>query len=112
MIRHSQKSSRHWFSIYQLVERYLEEQRTENDSGEYQNSQKPLILLRHEGLPPLLHPGEVERLSLSSASSTLQAFIEGSSLGEFHTRLGMLLSFHCHLLLVPDRPGRGSYGEV
>uniref|UniRef100_A0A3B3CZB6 Midasin n=1 Tax=Oryzias melastigma TaxID=30732 RepID=A0A3B3CZB6_ORYME len=77
MIRHSQKSSRHWFSIYQLVERYLEEQRT-----------------------------EVERLSLSSASSTLQAFIEGSSLGEFHTRLGMLLSFHCHLLLVPDRPGR------
>ncbi|RVE63485.1 hypothetical protein OJAV_G00136730 [Oryzias javanicus] len=87
MIRHSQKSSRHWFSIYQLVERYLEEQRTENDAGE-----------------------QVERLSLSSASATLQAFIEGSSLGEFHTRL-MLLSFHCHLLLVPDQPGRGSTSD-
>uniref|UniRef100_A0A3P9MDK6 Midasin n=1 Tax=Oryzias latipes TaxID=8090 RepID=A0A3P9MDK6_ORYLA len=79
MIRHTQKSSKHWFAIYQLVERYLEEQRTEHNA---------------------------ERLSLSSASSTLQAFIEGSTLGEFHTRLQMLLNFHCHLLLVSDQPGR------
>uniref|UniRef100_A0A3Q3NKD3 Midasin n=1 Tax=Labrus bergylta TaxID=56723 RepID=A0A3Q3NKD3_9LABR len=79
MKRHTQKSTKHWFSIYQLVERYLEEQRTDE---------------------------EVERLSLSSVTSTLQAFMEGSTLGEFHTRLSTLLSFHCHLLLVPDQPGK------
>ncbi len=33
--------------------------------------------------------------------------MEGSTLGEFHTRLAMLLSFHCHLLLVPNQPGKG-----
>lgn len=53
-------------------------------------------------------PGEeVERLSLSSVSSTLQAFMEGSTLGEFHSRLAMVLSFHCHLLLLPSQPGQG-----
>lgn len=50
---------------------------------------------------------EVERLSLSSVTSTLQAFMEGSSLGEFNTRLSMLLSFHCHLLLNPNQPEQG-----
>uniref|UniRef100_M4AJ01 Midasin n=1 Tax=Xiphophorus maculatus TaxID=8083 RepID=M4AJ01_XIPMA len=69
--RHTEKSTKHWFSLYQLVERYLQEQ---------------------------------DSLSLSSVSSTLEAFMEGSTLGEFHTRLRMLLSFHCHLLLVPDLP--------
>lgn len=49
----------------------------------------------------------VEHLSLSSVSSTLQAFLEGSTLGEFHTRLNMLLTFHCHLLLVPPQSGQG-----
>ena len=39
--------------------------------------------------------------------STLQAFIEGSSLGEFHTRLQMLLVFHCHVLLMPQVEGKG-----
>uniref|UniRef100_A0A3P8RPW4 Midasin n=1 Tax=Amphiprion percula TaxID=161767 RepID=A0A3P8RPW4_AMPPE len=77
MKRHTEKSTKHWFSVYQLVERYLEEQR-EN----------------------------LERLKLSSVSSTLQAFVEGSTLGEFNTRLAMLLSFHCHLLLVPNQPGQ------
>uniref|UniRef100_A0A8D3BW26 Midasin n=1 Tax=Scophthalmus maximus TaxID=52904 RepID=A0A8D3BW26_SCOMX len=84
MKRHTEKSTKHWFSIYQLVERYLEEQRME----------------------------EVEHLSLSSVSSTLQAFMEGSTLGEFHTRLAMLLSFHCHLLLVPNQPGRESLSSL
>ncbi|XP_059212052.1 midasin [Centropristis striata] len=83
MKRHTEKSTKHWFSIYQLVEKYLEEQRTDANTGE-----------------------EVERLSLSSVSSTLQAFMEGSTLGEFHTRLAMLLSFHCHLLLVPNQAGQ------
>ncbi|XP_034555077.1 midasin [Notolabrus celidotus] len=83
MKRHTEKSTKHWFSIYQLVERYLEEQRMDANTDE-----------------------EVERLSLSSVSSTLQAFMEGSTLGEFHTRLAMLLSFHCHLLLVPAQPGQ------
>lgn len=55
-------------------------------------------------------PGEeVEHLSLSSVSSTLQAFMEGSTLGEFQARLDMLLSFHCHLLLVPSQPGQGQH---
>ncbi|XP_030578137.1 midasin [Archocentrus centrarchus] len=82
MKRHTEKSTKHWFSVYQLLERYLEEQRAET-SGE-----------------------EVELLSLSSVSSTLQAFMEGSTLGEFHARLDMVLSFHCHVLLVPSQPGR------
>lgn len=49
----------------------------------------------------------VESLSLSTVSSTLQAFMEGSTLGEYHTRLVMLLSFHCHLLLAPSQHGKG-----
>uniref|UniRef100_A0A674E141 Midasin n=1 Tax=Salmo trutta TaxID=8032 RepID=A0A674E141_SALTR len=73
--RHTERSTKHWFSLYQLVERYQEEQRMEGDG--------------------------VESLSLSTVSSTLQAFMEGSTLGEYHTRLVMLLSFHCHLLLAP-----------
>ncbi|KAM3861280.1 midasin [Diretmus argenteus] len=90
MKRHTEKSTKHWFSIYQLIERYLEEQRMDADTAE----------------------GEVERLSLSSVSSTLQAFMEGSTLGEFHTRLAMLLSFHCHLLLVPHQPGQEALSSL
>uniref|UniRef100_A0A8C3A4W9 Midasin n=1 Tax=Cyclopterus lumpus TaxID=8103 RepID=A0A8C3A4W9_CYCLU len=82
--RHTEKSTKHWFSIYQLVERYLEEQKTD----------------------------EVERLSLSSVSSTLYAFMEGSTLGEFNTRLGMLLTFHCHLLLIPNQPEQESLSSL
>ncbi|XP_038145137.1 midasin isoform X1 [Cyprinodon tularosa] len=87
--RHTEKSTKHWFSLYQLVERYLEEQRTQAPSGE-----------------------QAESLSLSSISSTLEAFMESSTLGDFHTRLRMLLSFHCHLLLVPDLPGQGSLSRL
>ncbi|XP_010790202.1 midasin-like [Notothenia coriiceps] len=83
--RHTERSTKHWFSIYQLVERYLEEQKQDAEKGEE----------------------EVERLSLSSVCSTLQAFMEGSTLGQFHTRLDTLLSFHCHLLLLdPQQPGQ------
>ncbi|KAM6992726.1 LOW QUALITY PROTEIN: midasin [Tautogolabrus adspersus] len=89
MRRHTQKSTKHWFSIYQLVERYLEEQRMDTNTGE-----------------------EAERLSLSSVTSTLQAFMEGSTLGEFHTRLSTLLSFHCHLLLIQDQPGQESLSSL
>uniref|UniRef100_A0A3Q3ARQ7 Midasin n=1 Tax=Kryptolebias marmoratus TaxID=37003 RepID=A0A3Q3ARQ7_KRYMA len=70
--RHTEKSTKHWFSIYQMIEKYLQE----------------------------------ERETANIVSSTLQAFMEGSTVGEFHTRLRMLLSFHCHLLLVPNQPGR------
>uniref|UniRef100_A0A3Q2XAQ5 Midasin AAA ATPase 1 n=1 Tax=Hippocampus comes TaxID=109280 RepID=A0A3Q2XAQ5_HIPCM len=76
--RHTEKSTKHWFSIYQLLAKYLEDQMMNANTG----------------------------LSLSSLSSTLQAFVEGSSLGEFHTRLAMLLSFHCHFLLLPTQPGQ------
>ncbi|XP_035851556.1 midasin isoform X1 [Sander lucioperca] len=87
--RHTEKSTKHWFSIYQLVGRYLEEQGMDANTGE-----------------------EVERLSLSSVSSTLQAFMEGSTLGEFHSRLAMVLSFHCHLLLLPSQPGQESLSSL
>lgn len=33
MKRHTEKSTKHWFSIYQLVERYLEEQRMDAYTG-------------------------------------------------------------------------------
>ncbi|KAM9782721.1 LOW QUALITY PROTEIN: midasin [Neosynchiropus ocellatus] len=87
--RHTEKSTKHWFSIYQLIEGYLQKQRTEADTGE-----------------------EVEPPSLSSVASTLQAFMEGSTLGEFHTRLNMLLSFHCHLLLQSQHPGQESLSSL
>ncbi|XP_023122208.2 midasin [Amphiprion ocellaris] len=89
MKRHTEKSTKHWFSVYQLVERYLEEQRAETNTDE-----------------------NLERLTLSSVSSTLQAFMEGSTLGEFNTRLAMLLSFHCHLLLVPNQPGQENLSNL
>ncbi|XP_076872534.1 midasin isoform X2 [Brachyhypopomus gauderio] len=82
MKQHAEKSNKHWFSIYQLVERYLQEKRKD-----------------------FTPDGGVEELSLSSVSSTLQAFMEGSTLGEFHARLAMLLAFHCHLLLAPKQEG-------
>ncbi|XP_068197957.1 midasin isoform X4 [Antennarius striatus] len=87
--RHAEKSTRHWFSIYQLVEGHLDQQRVEAGTGE-----------------------GVEGPSLSTVSSNLQAFMEGSTLGEFHTRLAMLLSFHCHLLLVPAQSGQGSLSSL
>lgn len=31
--QHTDKSTKHWFSIYQLVERYLEEQRMDANTG-------------------------------------------------------------------------------
>lgn len=46
-------------------------------------------------------------MTLMLLVSTLQAFIEGSSLGEFHVRLQMLLVFHCHILLMPQVEGKG-----
>ncbi|XP_028858240.1 midasin [Denticeps clupeoides] len=84
MQRHAGKSTKHWFSIHQLLERYLLEQRAE----------------------PTADDSTRQELSLASVSSTLQAFMEGSTLGEYSTRLDMLLSFHCHLLLVPEQEGQ------
>ncbi|XP_056150027.1 midasin [Lampris incognitus] len=88
MKRHTEKSTKHWFTVYQLIERYLEEQRN------YTNAE------------------EVECLSSSSVASTLQAFMESSTLGDFHTRLEMLLSFHCHLLLVPKQQGKETLSSL
>lgn len=84
--RHAENSTKHWLSIYQLIEKYLQEQKTNS---------------RH------VDDG-VENLSLSSVSSSLQAFIEGSTLGEFSVRLSMLLGFHCHVLLAPKQEGSDS----
>lgn len=49
----------------------------------------------------------VKELPLPSVSSTLQGFMEGSTLGAFQTRLAMLLAFHCHVLLAPKQEGHG-----
>uniref|UniRef100_A0A452IL40 Midasin n=1 Tax=Gopherus agassizii TaxID=38772 RepID=A0A452IL40_9SAUR len=73
MKRHTEKSTKHWFSIHQMIEKYMQEQ-TERSTG------------------VLVH--------------TLQTFIEGSTLGEFHTRLQALLVFHCHVLLMPQVEGK------
>ncbi|XP_069743424.1 midasin [Narcine bancroftii] len=80
--RQMEKSTNHWFSIYQLVEKYLQKQAEENLK-------------------------EVkDGMELSEVVRTLQAFIEGSTLGEFHFRLSMLLSFHCHVLAMPEQAGK------
>ncbi|XP_057678283.1 midasin isoform X2 [Corythoichthys intestinalis] len=85
--RHAEKSTKHWFSIYQLIAKYLEDQ--------------------------MVNPGnEMESPSLSTLSSTLEAFMNGSTLGEFHTRLAMLLSFHCHLLLLPTQAGQATLSHL
>uniref|UniRef100_A0A8C4UIW8 Midasin n=1 Tax=Falco tinnunculus TaxID=100819 RepID=A0A8C4UIW8_FALTI len=70
MRQHVEKSTKHWFSIYQMIEKYVQEQ--------------------------------TEQMDLKTLVSTLQAFIEGSTLGEFHARLKALLVFHCHVLLMPQ----------
>uniref|UniRef100_A0A8C6J801 Midasin n=1 Tax=Melopsittacus undulatus TaxID=13146 RepID=A0A8C6J801_MELUD len=70
MKQHVEKSTKHWFSIYQMIEKYVQEQ--------------------------------TEQMDLKTLVSTLQAFIEGSTLGEFHARLQALLVFHCHVLLMPQ----------
>ncbi|XP_070306217.1 midasin isoform X2 [Odocoileus virginianus] len=84
--RHTEKSTRHWFSIYQTLEKHMEEQA----EGQEDDKQMTLMLL----------------------VSTLQAFIEGSSLGEFHIRLQMLLVFHCHVLLMPQVEGKDALCSV
>ncbi|KAM6280529.1 midasin isoform 1-T1 [Porphyrio hochstetteri] len=74
--QHAEKSTKHWFSIYQMIEKYVQEQTGANAE-------------------------QAEQMDLKALVSTLQAFIEGSTLGEFHTRLQALLVFHCHVLLMP-----------
>ncbi|XP_072854872.2 midasin isoform X1 [Pogona vitticeps] len=76
MKRHAEKSMKHWLSVYQMIEKYRQEQ-TEKS----------------------------EDVNLTAMVNTLQAFIEGATLGEFHARLQMLLEFHCHLLLMPQVEG-------
>nr|XP_048276589.1 midasin isoform X1 [Myodes glareolus] len=86
MRRHTEKSTKHWFSIYQMLEKHMQERTEEQED----DKQMTLMLL----------------------VSTLQAFIEGSSLGEFHARLQMLLVFHCHVLLMPQIEGKDSLCSV
>ncbi|XP_042318311.1 midasin isoform X2 [Sceloporus undulatus] len=84
MKRHTEKSLKHWFSIYQMIEQYRQEQ-TEKKS---------------------------EDMNLGAVVKTLQAFIEGATLGEFHIRLQMLLEFHCHVLLMPQMEGKNTLCNV
>ncbi|RLW12433.1 hypothetical protein DV515_00000890 [Chloebia gouldiae] len=77
MKQHVEKSTKHWFSIYQMIEKYVQDQTEANTEG-------------------------TEQMDLKTLVSTLQAFIEGSTLGEFRARLQLLLVFHCHVLLMPQ----------
>uniref|UniRef100_A0A8C5QIK7 Midasin n=1 Tax=Leptobrachium leishanense TaxID=445787 RepID=A0A8C5QIK7_9ANUR len=76
MQRNAQKSTKHWFSVYQMVEKYLQDNEQEGNE------------------------------EIQSMTKTMQEFIEGSTLGEFSTRLQLLLVFHCHVLLVPQSAGK------
>ncbi|XP_072912476.1 midasin [Hemitrygon akajei] len=80
--RQMEKSSNHWFSLYQLVEKYLQKQAGE-DLKEVAGG-----------------------MTLSEVIKILQAFIEGATLAEFHFRLSVLLAFHCHVLVVPEQEGK------
>ncbi|XP_067882619.1 midasin [Heterodontus francisci] len=82
MKRHMEKSTKHWFSIYQLIEKYLQDQAEDNLQEVEEQMRLPVVI------------------------STLQTFIEGATLGEFHFRLSMLLAFHCHVLAVPEQEGK------
>lgn len=55
----------------------------------------------------LVQCSETEQMDLKTLVSMLQAFIEGSTLGEFHARLQALLVFHCHVLLMPQVAEKG-----
>ncbi|XP_048350337.1 midasin isoform X2 [Sphaerodactylus townsendi] len=77
MQHQTEKSMKHWLSVYQIIEKYQQQQIEK----------------------------KTEEMNLVAVVSTLQAFIEGSTLGEFHTRLQMLLEFHCHVLLMPQVEG-------
>lgn len=46
MKRHTEKSTKHWFSIYQLVERYLEEQSKDANTGTHVACCLPATLLK------------------------------------------------------------------
>uniref|UniRef100_A0A803VJG9 Midasin n=1 Tax=Ficedula albicollis TaxID=59894 RepID=A0A803VJG9_FICAL len=81
MKQHVEKSTKHWFSVYQMIEKYVQEQTGANTEG-------------------------TEQMDLKTLVSTLQAFIEGSTLGEFQARLQLLLVFHCHVLLMPQVAGK------
>ncbi|KAH3728947.1 hypothetical protein DPMN_054910 [Dreissena polymorpha] len=45
--------------------------------------------------------------SLDEFTKALKQFIEKSSLGDFHTRLEMLLSFHCNMVAMATREAKG-----
>ncbi|XP_063299642.1 midasin [Pelobates fuscus] len=80
MQRYALKSTKHWFSLYQMVEKHMQDCQGEEN---------------------------IEEMALESIAKTLQEFIEGSTLGEFSTRLQLLLVFHCHVLLMPQATGKG-----
>ncbi|XP_015262586.1 PREDICTED: midasin [Gekko japonicus] len=86
MQHQTEKSMKHWLSVYQIIEKYWQEQ-TEKKT-------------------------EDRQMNLTAVVSTLEAFIEGSTLGEFHTRLQMLLEFHCHVLLMPQVEGNDTLRNV
>ncbi|KAK2507590.1 hypothetical protein MC885_004960, partial [Smutsia gigantea] len=78
-----------------------------------ENASRSLSLRKHLNLvSQMIIRWHDKQMTLMLLVSTLQAFIEGSSLGEFHVRLQMLLVFHCHVLLMPQVEGKDSLCSV
>ncbi|XP_077869169.1 midasin [Saccoglossus kowalevskii] len=84
--RYAQKASKWWYQLYQLVEYYLQhkddEERTEKLTG------------------------------VNKFVTNLQQFMEGSGIGEFSTRLQMLLSFHCQTVHREPTPEQVSVSNI
>uniref|UniRef100_A0A8C2SW72 Midasin n=1 Tax=Coturnix japonica TaxID=93934 RepID=A0A8C2SW72_COTJA len=75
-----------------------------------ENASRALSLRKHLDLvTQLIIQWRKLELNLKTLVNTLQAFIEGSTLGEFHARLKALLVFHCHVLLMPQVAEKGKF---
>ncbi|KAL4232858.1 AAA ATPase midasin [Mactra antiquata] len=70
--RYESTASKWWFHLYQVIMSYLKQQDSE------------------------------ESCSLNDVIKSLKQFIEHSTLGDYHTRLDMLLGYHCHLVAMSD----------
>ncbi|XP_071480621.1 midasin-like [Diadema antillarum] len=85
--RQSEGSLKWWFYVYRLVQSYGHSTQSEAeriDDGD----------IHQEEEMGLKHPNE-------GVIAVLQKLIEGANLGEFATRVEMLLAFHCQLVAEP-----------
>ncbi len=79
---HAAGARRSWFHLYGLLVLGVQQQ------PEEQQQREPRGVEEEEG-----------ELRYRSAAAALEAFVQTSTLGEFHARLRLLSSFHSHLAL-------------